>query len=228
MIKSLAAPSFFLVLATSAFAEADLLSYWNFNNSTKNSVSSLGTFKTDPALFGEAYNEETKHLASNTNFNTVFHGDNIYLDLSTLGTDPNASASRGWGVFLDTRANKLRQDDSEGGSLMAGAANNNSHMTFVLSSEGYKDLAFSYAHRANDASLIQWSFSTDGKTFTPIKDSDENTAFSKQVINLSGEGGLGLTQLDNQKTIYLRATLIYPGAPAGTIAIDNFQFTGSR
>ncbi len=228
MYKSFATPFLLFVIITSARAEADLLSYWNFNNITKNSESSLGTFKTEPALFGEAYNEETKHLKSNTNFNTVFHGDNIYLDLSTLGTDPNPNPSRGWGVFVDSKANKLRQDDSEGGSLMAGAGNNNSHITFVLSSEGYKDLAFSYAHRANDASLIQWSFSTDGKTFTPIKDSDENTAFAKQVVNLSGEGGLGLTQLDNQKTIFLRATLVYPSAPAGTIAIDNFQFTGSR
>lgn len=216
----------FITLMASAFAEGDLLSYWNFNNITKNSEALLGTFKTEPAMFGEAYNPETKHLAGNTNFNTVFSGDNVYLDLSAL---PGAEGSKvSWGVFVDSKVNKLKQDDTQGGSLLLHSANNGSHITFVLSTEGYKDLVMSYAHRANEAAIIQWSYSVDGKTFTPLKEVDRLTAFNKEEINLSGEGGLGLKQLDDQKTIYLRATLVYPAAPTGNIAFDNFQLTGSR
>ena len=226
MIRSLVAPSLFITLMASAFAEGDLLSYWNFNNVTKNSESVLGTFKTEPALFGEAYNAQTKHLASNTNFNTVFNGDNVYLDLSALTGDEGPRLS--WGVFVDSKANKLKQDDTEGGSLLIHSHNNGSHITFVLSSEGYKNLIMSYAHRANEAAIIQWSYSVDGKTFNPLKEVDRLTAFNKEEINLSGEGGLGLKQLDDQKTIYLRATLVYPAAPTGNLAFDNFQLTGSR
>ena len=227
MIRSFVAPSIFLTMLTSAFANGDLLSYWDFNNITKESENILGNFKTEPALFGEVYNPETKHLSSNTNFNTVFNGDNVYLDLSALSGGEEGTR-RTWGVFVDSRVNKLKQDDSQGGSLLINAAHNGSHITFVLSTEGYKDLVVSYAHRANEASLIQWSYSLDGKTFTPIKELDRQTAFSKEEINLSADGGLGLKQLDNQKTIYLRATLVYPAAPTGSLAFDNFQLTGSK
>ena len=228
MIRSLAAPSVFLTMLAAAYADGDLLSYWNFNNTTKNSETSLGTFNNEPAMFGEAFDPQTKRISGNTNFNTVFHGDNVYLDLSELSGGDAEETKRTWGAFVDSKANKLKQDDTQGGSLLFSAPNNGAHITFVLSTEGYKNLAISYAHRANDAAVIQWSYSLDGKTFTQFKEVDRATAFSKEILNLSGEGGLGLSQLDNQKTIYLRATLVYPAAPAGSLAFDNFQLTGSQ
>jgi hypothetical protein len=228
MMRSLVVPVIFVTSVASALADGDLLSYWNFNNSSKDSENNLGVFKAEPALFGEAFDSQTKHLSSNTNFNTVFNGPEIYLDLSSLSGREGGSVRNSWGVFVDTKANKLRQDDTEGGSFMAGPVDNSNSITFVLSTEGYKDLVVSYAHRAVDAAIIEWSYSLDGKTFAPIKEVDRTTAFSKEELNLSGEGGLGLKQLNDQKTVYLRATLLFPSAPGGSIALDNFQLRGSK
>lgn len=228
MIRSLVVTFAFFAALASSEADSDLLSYWSFNNSKKDTETSLGTFKTEPALFGEAFDPHTKHLSSNTNYNTVFNGPEVYLDLSSLSGAEGGSVRHSWGVFVDTRVNKLRQDDSEGGSFMTGASENNNFITFVLSTEGYKDLVVTYAHRANEAAIIDWSYSLDGKKFSPIKEVDRTTAFNKEELNLSGEGGLGLKQLDNQKTIYLRATFIFPSAPSGSIALDNFQLTGTN
>ncbi len=227
-MKRLAFPVVFLMVCSLSAEAEDLLSYWNFNNCTPGGAGELGKFHAEPALFGEAYDESTKRLSSNTNYNTVFHGENIYIDLSTLGGTYGDSVSGGWGAFMDTRANKLKQDDSAGGSLMSGAINDANGITFVLSSEGYKDLQVSYAHRSNDAAAVQWAYSLDGTNFTPFAEVNKHTAFAKETLNLSAEGGLGLKQLDNQKTIYLRAMLLFPAKPSGNIAFDNFQLTGER
>lgn len=205
----------------------DLLTYWNFNNGTKAAEGKLGVWNAEPALFGEAYSPATKRLASNTNYNTVFHGENVYVDFSTLHGDGGGNVNQNWGFFTDTRTNKLKLDDSEGGSFLTGAANDGNSITFVLSSRGYRDLTVTYAHRSNGAGVLQWSYSLDGDKFTPITEIAKQTNFSKETLNLSAEGGLGLKALDNQKALYLRATFLFPGKPSGNLAIDNFQFLGS-
>lgn len=221
--------STFLLAACSISARAeDLLSYWSFNNSTPGSAEGLGKLHSEPALYGEAFDENTRRLSSNTNYNTVFHGENIYIDLSWLNGTYAGAVSGGWGVFADTRANKLKQDDSAGGSLMSGAINDANGIVFVLSTEGYRNLQVTYAHRANDAATVEWAYSLDGTNFTPFAEVNKHTPFVKETLNLSAAGGHELKQLDDQKTIYLRATLIYPGKPSGNIAFDNFQLTGER
>jgi hypothetical protein len=230
MIRSVIAPAILVLSLISARAEGDLLAYWNFNNSAKDTETSLGTFKNEPALFGETFDPQTKHLSANTNFDTVFNGPEIYLDLSSLASKEGGAVRHSWGVFIDTKVNKLRQDDTQGGSFMVGASENGNSMTFVLSTEGYKNLILTYAHRANDAAVMQWSYSLDGKTFNPIKEIDRTTAFSKETLYLSaeGEGALGLDQLNDKKTIYLRVTFVFPSAPSGSLALDNVQLTGTK
>lgn len=230
MIRSFIAPITLIFTLVSAWADGDLLSYWNFNNSTKDTETTLGTFKTEPALFGETFDTQTKHLSANTNFDTVFNGPEVYLDLSSLSSKEGGPVRHSWGVFIDTKVNKLKQDDTQGGSFMVGASENGNSITFVCSTEGYKDLILTYAHRANEAAVFAWSYSLDGKTFTPIKEIDRTTAFSKETLCLSadGDGSLGLTQLNDKKTVYLRVTFIFPSAPSGSLALDNVQIIGTK
>lgn len=227
-MKRLVFSAIFLAACSISTEAEDLLSYWNFNNCTPGAEGELGKLRTEPALYGEAFDESTRRLSSNTNFNTVFHGENIYIDLSSLSGTYGGSISGGWGVFTDTRANKLKPDDSAGGSLMSGAINDANGIVFVLSTEGYRNLQVTYAHRANDAASVEWAYSLDGTNYTPFAEVNKHTAFAKETLNLSGPGGLGLKQLDDQKSIYLRATLLYPGKPSGNLAFDNFQLTGER
>lgn len=215
-------------LLVSPLSAQDLLTYWNFNNGTKGADTTLTMWKPEPALFGEAYDPEAKRLSSNTNFNTVFHGKNIYVDFSSLAGGGGGSVAQSWGLFTDTKSNKLKEDESEGGSFLTGPSNDSNHITFALSSEGYKNLVVTYAHRANQGSgAIQWSYSLDGENFQPVSEISKQTNFSRETLNLSGEGGLGLEALNNRKALYLRATFLFPAKPAGSIAIDNFQFLGS-
>jgi hypothetical protein len=73
--------------------------------------------------------------------------------------------------------------------------------------------------------MIQWAYSKDGITFTPIDNVKTHEAFGKTALNLSDNGGLGLTALDNQEKVYLRATFVF-GRKGGSLALDNLQFTG--
>lgn len=118
---------------------------------------------------------------------------------------------------------------AKGGSFLTGPANDSNHITFVLSSKGYKNLVITYAHRANQgAGVIQWTYSLDGKDFHPISEIARQTNFSRETLNLSGDGGLGLEALNDQKALQIRATFLFPSKPSGSVAIDNFQFLGTR
>jgi hypothetical protein len=210
-----------------------LLSYWNFNNvESIYTDPNFGEFKSSPASYGECYDSSSKHLSANTSSSTVFSGENIYLDLSQLsgGMVSDSRAASAWGVFTDTPVNRVLYDpsynESEGGSLMVVAGKAHNHITFVLSSRGYDRLSFSYAGRdIKKGNAIEWSWSTDGSNFAPIENIQTPEAFGRVLVNLSNRDGLGLDALNNQDAVYLRATLVFKGE-GGTLALDNFQFTG--
>jgi len=204
-----------------ATAGSALLSYWNFNNGSVGSEKGVGVWNTEPAAFGEAFNADDKRLFSNKEGGTIFNGDNIYLDLSSL----NGAVGKSWGVFVDSKLNKIPGDSSQGGSLAVMALEKSNNITFVLSTLGYDNLEISFASRQSQAAVIQWSWSTDNARFTDFDEESGGGVFHPMTINLSGAGGKGLKQLDNQKTVYLRATFLFP-SNKGSVAIDNFQLTG--
>jgi hypothetical protein len=220
-----------LVLASSASAQ-ELLSYWNFNNVEAGFTDDeLGTWKTSPASFGEGYDSSTMRLAANTGSSAVFSGENVYLDLSQLAGTMGGPPTKAWGVFTDTDKNRVLYDgsynESDGGSFMTGRSSSGNPITFVVSSRGYDRLSFSYAGRGYNEGKIEWSYSTDGNTFTPLEGIETLAAFSKTVVNLSDTDGRGLNALDNQDTVYLRATFVMDRKGGTvTVALDNFQFTG--
>lgn len=214
--------------ASPLLAEPALLSYWNFNNcDTPQEGLALVGWKTEPALFGEAFDAIKSQLSSNTNSNAIFSGPEIYLDFSQLHGKYEGTVVSGWGVFQDSKTNQLPEDKTTGGSFMAGAATKETFATFVLRTEGYKDLTFSAAIRALESATIKFSWSADGTHFQEFASETQHLPFQKITYNLSGPGGLGLTALDNQKTIYIRATFLFPSKPAGTAAIDNVQLIGA-
>ena len=205
-------------------AETTLLSYWSFNNAPSPEPLILKGWETTPSSFGETYLDGEKHLQSNTAQGAVFSDENIYIDFSALRGKYQGSIPVGWGVFMGTKINQLPGDD--GGSFMAGPITNGSHITLVLSSRGYKSLVLSAALRTTESATIIWSWSTDGENFADFASNKEIYPFQLVTYDLSGPGGLGLTQLDDQQKLYLRATFQFPGKPPGSVALDNIQFTG--
>jgi len=229
-----------LVLASPVSAQ-ELLSYWNFNNvESTYSRNLFGAFKTSPAGYGEGYDSSKMQLSANTGSGAVFSKENIYVDLSQLTGVMGGPGSSSWGVFTDTGVNRVPYNNSysksDGGSFMTSPANADNHITFVLSSRGYDRLSLSYASRSVKPSgsssksegknMIQWSYSKDGITFTPIENGKTPEAFGKTVLNLSDKDGMDLTALDDQEKLYLRATFVF-GRQHGSLALDNIQFTGS-
>lgn len=224
--KLLLLPALALAVAIPS-ANADLLSYWNFNNdSSTYSAPNLGSLSTSASLaFGEQYDSTNKILYSNTANSTVFDSSSVYLDLSQLGgTNQNGgtTSTASWGVFSDTTTNRASTDATASGSLYAnGTSFNNKYITFHLSSAGYSNLGVSYAQRTGSLTATDsWSYSLDGTNFTSIV-SISNTStgtFQAQSFSLS-------SLADNQTTLYLRMTYGIPSAISSTI--DNFQFTGT-
>lgn len=210
-------------------ANAVLLSYWNFNNSTTYDGTTLGSFKaTADTNFGEQYDTTTnpnKILYSNTGNSTVFNSSSIYLDLSQLGgTNQNGGVASqfSWGIFTNTNTNRVSGDTTASGSLFAnGTGFNGKFITFNLSSLGYSNLSVSYAERTNNVSTVvqSWSYSTDGTSFTAL------TTFGNTAGSFVAQSIVLPSSLDNKGTFYLRLT--YDNTGAASSAIDNFQFTGT-
>ncbi len=229
--RLLPAISFLLALGcTAACAQSTLLSYWNLNNLEtpyNAQTHSPGMWAGSAASFGEGYDATSHRLSSNSDGATAFTGEGVYIDFSSLPDENNTPEHRTWGTFTDTKINKAAGDDSKGASLLLTASVNGNHITFVLSSQGHGELQFSYASRMKAEASIQWSYSLDGVNFTPIAELKSTDAFQPAVLNLSGPDGLGLTMLNNQPKIFLRATLQMAASKADSISIDNIQFSGS-
>ena len=209
--------------APAALADSQILSYWNFNNGAVGSEKGLGTWNTEPGMFGERFDADEKRLYSNKEGGTIFNSDDIYIDMSGL----SGAYGKTWGVFVDSKINRPTGDTSDGGSFVAMAQNANNGITFVLSTLGYKNLEISYAARESAAAVVQWAWSTDNSKYTDFDEQTGEGVFHPATINLSGPGGKGLTQIDNQKTVYLRATFLFPSGRKGSVAFDNFQLTGA-
>lgn len=218
----------------------DLIAYWNFNNIdavfSADSNFQLGQWRSDPDAFGEAFDASLHRISANTEFG-VFHGENIYVDLSGISgkLGEGGDSKTRWGAFTDTKVNREKTDLSTGGSLMVSPGMSGDCITFVVSTRGYHKLTASLASRANvdksssllatDTARFDWSGSTDGQHFTPIDAAAPTPTFGKQTINISADGGQGLTQFDDQPTVYLRATFNFP-EPRGNLSLDNFQLRG--
>ncbi len=206
-----------------------LLSYWNFNNdATTYNGSTLGTFGTAAAAYGEAYTASPGNLASDTA--GLYHGSGVYLDLHEMAgaTYGGSNTIYSYGTFTDDTLNRIASDTTTGGSLIVTALNtatNPVNLTFALESTGYQNLDLSFAFRNKVPATITLSYSLDGTTWTPLETLGTNTstggdanAFEVQSYDLSG-----FPALNNLPAFYIRMTTTLT---TGSFAIDNVQLTG--
>lgn len=228
-----------------------LLSYWNFNNvSPAFSGSTVGSFKTTAAAYGEAYTETGSSvpgtLAGNSANGTIFHGSSIFIDFTNYGTisggmingkaataytsQGSTSGPAGFGVFADSTVNRAATDSTTGGSLLllnSGGNATNKYITFSLSSAGYESLSLSYATRLTNGvvSSQAWTYSLDGTNYFTLATltPTANSTFVSQSLNLSA---LSSSALDNQSTFYLRMTYTTSNTQ-GSQSLDNIQLTGT-
>lgn len=213
-----------------AFSAApDLLAYWNFNNlSVPYAQPILGTFSEQAGEDGERFDPTEKKLFSNTS-GTVFHSDDIFLDLSEFRTGAQNGGEinkAAWGAFSDTEKARASDDTTTGGSLfLVGRAYDGRAALFRLSSKGYKNLVVTYADRNLTTSPQKnsqtWAYSVDGMTFTDMPDAvfrDDDPKFTECQFSLP-------EALNNQPVFYLRVTFAIP--QVGNCAIDNFSLTGT-
>jgi hypothetical protein len=237
-----------LVSASQANA-ADLLTYWNFNNTSPAFNGSLGSFSTTAASYGEKYTQTANSvpgtLSSNTANGAVYTGS---IDFSSVATITNAtingktasaytlqnstSGNAGYGAFSEATGNlnRVAGDTTTGGSLLflnPGGNANNKAVTFTLSSLGYETLSLSYATRfANGfAGTETWTYSLNGTDYFALGSALSvagNATWSTKTLDLSSLSSLAL---DNQATFFLRVVANVP-TNGGSYSFDNIQLTG--
>lgn len=106
-----------------------------------------------------------------------------------------------------------------------GSAYNGKSIVFKLSTTNYENLILNYDTRgtATGFTTHDWSYSTDGTTFTTFTTigGRNNTTFSAQSVDFSS-----ITALDNQTTVYVK--LIVSGASGtGNNRFDNIKFSAT-
>lgn len=112
-------------------------------------------------------------------------------------------------------------------SLVAPASpfNNSFGIVFKIPTTGYQDLILSYATRGTASGYTNhdWSYSTDGTTFTPqVTITGRNaTTFSTQTVDFSA-----ISALDNLPAVYIKLVVSGATAPSGNNRFDNINFTG--
>jgi fibronectin-binding autotransporter adhesin len=204
---------------------ADLLSYWDFNNSVASTTSgNLGSFNTTGTV--EVYNASNFTLSPAT---AGVFASNSLLDLSNLsgvsggnGGTPNNN----WGTFAGNTTNAFNGDTAGNSLAITGSNNSGKYITFSLPTTGYDDIQVSYAYRATAAGANEdWQYSTNGTTFTDLgtltltKDSTFHA--------ISADFTAANSVLANQSLVYLRVILGNLTSAAGNNRFDNVQITGT-
>lgn len=104
--------------------------------------------------------------------------------------------------------------------------NNGFSVVFKLPTTGYQDLILTYATRgtASGYTTHDWSYSTDGITFTPHSTigGRNATAFSNQTVDFSA-----ISALDNLANVYIKLVVNGATAASGNNRFDNINFSGT-
>lgn len=208
-----AAACFLFAASAGLHAQSSLLAYWTFNNTTGGSPAG---YSTTAASYGEAYNAALLRISCNTSKSAVFAAS-AYADVSNLA----GAMGSGWGSFAGATLNALPPDVAGGTLTVVGTANNGRAITFVLSGAGYRDFAVSYDSRntASGYNGLQWSWSTDGMTFTNLGSSP---MLSTTFATFSQDFGAA-TALNEAPAVYLRLTLSGATSASGNFRLDNVQ-----
>lgn len=198
-----------------ATANADVITYWNFNNSTGNSSSGqLGTLNGTGASFGTG----TVSVGPGLNFNT-----------NSAGT-----ANGAVGTFTGTTLSAMPADSgvTPGGALaiqgnLGGSgtvSNNGKYIQFSTSTLNYTGISFLFDTRGTGTgfsnNMVSWS--TDGVNFTNAGAAYSGTPTTFFTLSRSLGGAA-----DNAANLYVRITFDGATGGGGNNRIDNVQFLGT-
>ncbi|MBX3389394.1 MAG: hypothetical protein KF691_08055 [Phycisphaeraceae bacterium] len=201
-------------VAFACSAKADLIAYWNFNNSTAGTSGGLGTM--DDA-YPFAANAGSGTITTNFSVNTVAGTSAQNTgDLGTFGgTTDNALFGDASGGALAMRA---------GNGVDSGVTNNGKWVQFNISTVGITSaLSLSYATRNTSTGFQSqtWEYSVDGLSYTLITVVNSlTTSFAVQTININDLAAYGAANLR------LRVTFDGATNQSGNNRIDNVQING--
>ncbi len=203
------------VVALAGSAQADLLAYWNFNNSIAGNPSgNLGVLT--PAG-GPTWAADLGSGSLSTNI--------------TVNTSETVNDGT-FGTFAGNVLNALNADPS-GGALAvqsgAGNVNNGNYFQFAVSSLGFQDVVLTYATRGTSSGFTShdFSFSTDGINFTSLGSQPAviTSTWAVTTLDLSA-----VPAADNAAGLIVRITL--NGATStnglGNNRFDNVQFNATQ
>lgn len=109
----------------------------------------------------------------------------------------------------------------------ASSAGNGSHLDFLCSTVGWRDITVDFQTRGSGTGFSQgtWSWSTNGTTFTQVpgvNTATQNTAFAARTVDFSA-----FAALNNASTVVLRYTLSGATSTNGNNRIDDFSIRGT-
>ncbi|MBL8874312.1 MAG: hypothetical protein JNM86_00775 [Phycisphaerae bacterium] len=201
--------------AICASANADVITYWNFNNSTPNSTAGqLGVLTGTGASFGSG---------------TVSVGPGLAFNSNSAGT-----ANGAVGTFSGTILSAMPADvgTNPGGALaiqgnLGGSGtvtNNGKYIQFSTSTVGYTGISFLFDTRGTGTGFSnnQVSWSTDGVNFTNVGAAYSGTPTSFFTITRA----LGVAA-DGASSLTVRITFDGATGGGGNNRIDNVQFLGT-
>jgi hypothetical protein len=187
------------VVGTVNRADAALIAYWNFNTLSIATASPPGSGGV-PLTIGASSGTGSLSLAAwggnvddfgGTTLNALF-GDAAEESLSLISAGPSGGPFPGNGSYIE----------------------------ISFSMAGFQAIDISMASRGTSTGFNtgQWSYSTDGTTFTNFGSNTGTTSTSFAVVNPGSTTGL-----DNAATAYLRYTLSGATSNSGNNRIDNLQ-----
>jgi hypothetical protein len=205
------------LVAAAGSASADVVAYWNFNNSTVNSTSGqLGVLNSVIADQGAG---------------TVSVGNGVTFNTNAAGTANGAA-----GTFSGSTINVLGTDGSGGalsvqgavgGSGTAPVTSNGGTVDFTLNMSTFSSLVMTFSGRgtstgfgsATDANQVL--ISTDGINFSQVATYESRqTSFQLYTFNIGNA-------LDGASTAIVRLRLNGATSGAGNNRIDNVQFNAT-
>jgi hypothetical protein len=196
-MKNIVALSAFTAAVVTASANAELVSYWNFNSmvAAPNTATVINADQGAGTIYADGTN-----------------GSSIWT--STV-TNPQITS------FAGSTLNALGADVAGQALALANSSANGFSLVFAFSMTGFTDLTVSYATRGTSTGFNSqaWAWSTDGSTFTDFQTvtGTNVTTFFTTTLN-------ALNALDNASTAFLRVTFTGASSATGNNRMDNVQF----
>jgi hypothetical protein len=217
-----------ILKSTSIASGADVLAYWDFNNSTDSSGFGpdnyvLGSLNTTGTV--EVYNPATGMLAPPSQ--GVF-ASGASLDLSDLVGTNGGPEMDTWGTFGGTTLNALGDDPAGNSLAIAGYTSNGTYITIDVPTTGHDDINVTYAswESTHGGTSETWQYSNDDVNFTTLttyQETNDSTWYPAAIDFTSAS-----STLQNQPMIYLRSTIDGTSSTTGDDRYDNLQVTANQ